>query len=56
MFSLLVFFIDVFADAFNAAFGAEFWQYKVQFSAVLGQGIYSYELWHTGVQFKRFVP
>ena len=51
-----MFFRDVFADAFNAAFDAEFWQYNGQFAAVLRQGIYGYKLWHTGVQFKRFVP
>ena len=55
MFSLMMFFIGVLADGFNAALNTKFGQYKGQLVAVLKQRIYGYELWHTGVQFNRYV-
>ena len=56
MFSLMMFFIGVLADGFNAALNPKFGPSKGQLVAVLRQGIYGYKLWHTGPQFNRFVP
>lgn len=56
MFSLMMFFIDVLADGFNAALNPKFGPSKGQLVAVLRQEIYVHKLWHTGVQFNRFVP
>ena len=54
-------FVDGFAGGFNAALNTKFglykfWQPKGQLVAVLRQEIYALKLWHTGVQFNRFVP
>ena len=54
MFSSMIF-VDGFADGFNAELNTKFGQYKGQLVAVLKQRIYGYKLWHTGVQFNRYV-
>ena len=54
MFSLMMFFIGVLADGFNAALTTKFGLYKGQLVVVLRQEIYALKLWHTGVHFNRY--